>query len=118
MRVTVARFAAARAFGGVEQAKEHQRDARGFRWLDNRRIDFTLGARMLVKHPALSLVGGIGLAVGHRDRHGVLRLLLLLHLRHDPGPDGHRIVGLENWSIKTNNEVRQAAHDFVTWRAS
>ena len=28
-----ARLAARRAFGGVEQAKEHQRDARGFRWL-------------------------------------------------------------------------------------
>jgi hypothetical protein len=49
-----ARFAARRAFGGVEQAKEHQRDARSFRWLDDSRIDFKLGARMLAKYPALS----------------------------------------------------------------
>ena len=35
-----ARLAAQRAFGGVEQAKEYQRDAHGFRWLDNWRMDF------------------------------------------------------------------------------
>ena len=46
-----ARLAARRAFGGVEQAKEHHRDARGFRWLDNSRMDFKLGARMLAKYP-------------------------------------------------------------------
>ncbi|MGH9219544.1 MAG: permease prefix domain 1-containing protein, partial [Vicinamibacterales bacterium] len=51
-----ARYAAQRAFGGVEQAKEHQRDARSFRWIDNSRTDFKLGARMLVKYPGLSLV--------------------------------------------------------------
>src|SRR5688500_14694077 len=57
-----ARFAAQRAFGGVEQAKEHQRDARSFRWIDDSRTDFKLGARMLLKYPGLSLVGGFGLA--------------------------------------------------------
>jgi hypothetical protein len=31
-----ARLAARRAFGGVEQAKQRQRDARSFRWLANR----------------------------------------------------------------------------------
>ena len=46
-----ARLAARRAFGGVEQTKEHHRDARGFRWLDNSRVDFKLGARMLAKYP-------------------------------------------------------------------
>jgi hypothetical protein len=56
-----ARLAARRALGGVEQAKEHQRDARGFRWLDNSPMDFKLGARMLAKYPALSLIGGAGL---------------------------------------------------------
>ena len=111
-----ARFAARRAFGGVEQAKEHQRDARGFRWLDNWRIDFTLGVRMLVKHPGLSLIGGIGLAVGIAIGTAFFVFFYSYIYATLPGPDGHRIVGLENWSIKTNNEVRQAAHDFVTWR--
>ena len=30
-----ARLAARRAFGGVEQTKEHHRDTRGFRWLED-----------------------------------------------------------------------------------
>jgi hypothetical protein len=53
-----ARLAARRAFGGVEQTKEHQRDARGFRWLEDLRIDLQLGVRMLVKYPGLSIIGG------------------------------------------------------------
>jgi putative ABC transport system permease protein len=111
-----AHFAARRAFGGIEQAKEHQREARAFRWLDNWRIDLTLGARMLVKHPALSLIGGIGLAVGIAIGTAFFVFFYSYIYATIPGPGGDRIVGLENWSIKTNNEVRQAAHDFVTWR--
>src|SRR5690349_20087042 len=111
-----ARFAARRSFGGVEQAKERQRDARGFRWLENSRIDFKLGARMLRKYPGLSLIGGIGLAVGIAIGTAFFVFFYSYIYATIPGPDGHRIVGLENWSIKTNNEVRQAAHDFVTWR--
>ena len=111
-----ARFAARRAFGGVEQAKEHQRDARGFRWLDDSRIDFKLGARMLVKYPGLSLIGGAGLAVGIAIGAAFFAFFYSYIYATIPAPDGHRIVGLENWDVKTNNEVRQAAHDFVTWR--
>ena len=111
-----ARLAARRAFGGVEQAKEHQRDARGFRWLEDSRIDFKLGARMLRKYPGLSLIGGAGLAVGIAVGTAFFAFFYSYIYATIPGPDGHRIVGLENWSIKTNNEVRQAAHDFVAWR--
>jgi hypothetical protein len=32
--------------------------------LDSSRVDFKLGARRLAKYPALSLIGGAGLAVG------------------------------------------------------
>jgi hypothetical protein len=44
-----ARLAARRAFGSVEQAKDRQRDTRGFRWLENSRIDLKLGVRMLAE---------------------------------------------------------------------
>ena len=52
--------------GAAEAAlsREHRRDARGFRWLDNSRLDVKLGVRMLAKYPALSVIGGAGLAVG------------------------------------------------------
>jgi putative ABC transport system permease protein len=111
-----ARLAARRAFGGVEQAKEHQRDARGFRWLDDSRIDFRLGARMLVKYPGLSLIGGTGLAIGIAVGAAFFAFFYAYIYATIPAPDGHRIVGLENWDVKTNNEVGQAAHDFLTWR--
>lgn len=69
-----------------------------------------------MKYPGLSLIGGIGLAVGTAIGTAFFSFFYSYIYATIPGPDGHRIVGLENWSIKTNNEVRQAAHDFVAWR--
>jgi hypothetical protein len=39
-----ARYAAKRAFGGVDQTKEEQRDTRSFRWLAGWSMDLKLGA--------------------------------------------------------------------------
>ena len=111
-----ARLAARRAFGGVEQAKEHQRDARGFRWLDNSRMDFKLGARMLAKYPALSIIGGAGLAVGVAIGAGFFAFLYSFLYATLPVEGGERIVALENWDIDANNEMRRSMHDLVTWR--
>src|SRR5262245_6887041 len=58
-----ARFAARRAFGGVEQAKERQRDERTFRWLTGWPMDLKLGVRMLVKTPGLTVIAVVALAV-------------------------------------------------------
>ena len=59
-----ARFAAKRAFGGVDQAKERQRDARSFVWLEQLRQDVRYGVRALVRNPAFTLVALVTLAVG------------------------------------------------------
>jgi putative ABC transport system permease protein len=111
-----ARLAARRAFGGVEQAREHQRDARGFRWLDNSRLDFKLGARMLAKYPALSLIGGAGLAVGVAIGAGFFAFLYSFLYATLPVEGGDRIVALENWDIDANGEMRRSMHDLVMWR--
>src|SRR5262245_6051642 len=58
-----ARQAARREFGGVEQAKERQRDARTFRPLAGASTDLKLGVRMLAKSPGVTIVGAIALAV-------------------------------------------------------
>ena len=55
--------AARRAFGGVEQAKEHQRDARAFRWLAGWPMDLKLGVRILFKSPGLTVIAVIALAI-------------------------------------------------------
>jgi predicted permease len=111
-----ARLAARRAFGGVEQAKDHQRDARGFRWLEDSRIDLKLGVRMLVKYPGLSIVGGAGLAVGIAIGAAFFALTYSQMYATLPVEGGERIVALEIRDVELNNEVRQAMHDFNVWR--
>jgi putative ABC transport system permease protein len=111
-----ARLAARRAFGGVEQVKEHQRDARGFRWLDNSRLDVKLGARMVAKYPALSLIGGAGLAVGVAIGAAFFAFFYSFLYATLPVEGGERIVALENWDIEASSEMRRSMHDLVTWR--
>ena len=45
------RVAARRAFGGVEQMKDRQRDARSFVWLDDARRDVRYSVRLLRRNP-------------------------------------------------------------------
>jgi predicted permease len=111
-----ARLAARRAFGGVEQVKERQRDARSFRWLEDSRIDLKLGARMLVKYPGLSIIGGAGLAVGVAIGAGFFAFFYSFFYATLPVEGGERIVALENWDADANSEMRRSMHDLVTWR--
>jgi predicted permease len=59
-----ARLAARRAFGGVEQAKELQRDARSFVWFDDARRDLQYSARLLRRNPIFALTAALSLAIG------------------------------------------------------
>src|SRR5215475_14721356 len=59
-----ARYAAIRSFGGVERVKEESRDVRGIRLLEELRQDLRYGARMLRKHPGISLIGVLTLGLG------------------------------------------------------
>jgi putative ABC transport system permease protein len=110
-----ARSAARRAFGGVEQIKEHQRDARGLRALDNWWLDTKLGARMLIKYPGLSLVGCLGIAVAIACGTAAAVFDAVVH---SPLPldEGERVVAIENWDVEVNNQERRILHDFAAWR--
>lgn len=59
-----ARLAAWRAFGGVEQAKELQRETRALAWVDHLRRDVWYACRSLARTPGFTLVAIVTLAVG------------------------------------------------------
>jgi putative ABC transport system permease protein len=111
-----ARFAAKRAFGGVEQVKERQRDTRSFRWLDGASLDFKLGARMLVKYPGLTLVGGLAIAVAIAIGAAFFEFATQAVNPTLPLADGDRVVGIRSWDAAAGREERRTSHDVVAWR--
>src|SRR5437773_11372668 len=54
-----ARFAARRAFGGVEQTKDRHRDARSFVLLDDARRDVRYAAQLLRRNPLFALTAAL-----------------------------------------------------------
>jgi predicted permease len=104
------------AFGGVERFKEDVRDARGLDWLTGTRLDFVLGLRMLIKHPVLTIVGGLGIAVGIAVSVGFFTFFRANANPELPLDEGDRIVALENRDVVLNNEDRRVVHDFLAWR--
>ena len=59
-----ARFAARRAFGGVEQMKERYRDRRGRPWIDDLRQDVRYAIRGFSRSPGFTLVAVVVVALG------------------------------------------------------
>lgn len=107
---------AAATLGGVERYKDEVRDARGLAWIPGTKLDFALGMRMMRKHPALSIVGGIGMAFGVALSVGMFVFIRANIYPTIPLDEGDRIVALENRDLAVNNEDRRVLHDFLTWR--
>jgi putative ABC transport system permease protein len=113
-----ARYAARRAFGGVEQVKEHQREARMFRWLAGWPMDLKLGGRMLVKYPGLTIVGGVAMAFAICVGTAIFQVLSLFVHPSLPLPQGDRLVQIRNWDVAANVEEEKVLHDFLQWQQS
>ena len=112
-----ARYAARRAFGGVEQMKERQRDARGFRFLTGWRMDLALAIRMTVRHKAMSAIAIFGIAVAIAMSATMFTLVgEQLNPSDLPLPDGRRIVSLQQWDASSNVPQPLGAPDIVTWQ--
>ena len=78
--------------------------------------DVKLGMRMLIKHPALTIVGGLGMAVAIAINVGVFSFMVAYIYPTLPLEEGDRIVALENRDIAENEDERRSLHDFFEWR--
>jgi predicted permease len=96
-----ARYAALKAFGGVEQAKEQSRDARGIRWLEELWQDLRYGARMLLKYPGFTLIAVLMLALGIGANTAIFSLFNSVVFRLLPVRDPDYVVKLSQffWPI-------------------
>ena len=92
MTPDAARLAARRAFGGVEQAKELQRDARAFRWIADLRQDMTYGARSFARSPGFTAAAMVTLALGIGAATTIFGALYAIGFRPLPYADADRIV--------------------------
>jgi putative ABC transport system permease protein len=111
-----ARYAAKRAFGGVEQAKELHRDARAFRWLAGWPMDMKLGARMLVRSPGLTVIAVIALAVAFGAGATYLEFVNGMVRPTLSFPGGERLVGIATRDIERNQTEPRILADFAVWR--
>ena len=106
-------------FGSAPSFTDRGRDARGLRAFDSLRfsvLDLKLGGRMLVKHPALTVIATIAVAfaiavgtVGFEIARQALWPTI-------PLPDGNAIVALRNWNVADNASVPASRRDYELWR--
>src|SRR4051812_38435187 len=113
-----ARCAARRAFGGVEQVKEHQREARMFRWLAGWPMDLKLGGRMLVKYPGLTIVGGVAMAFAIMVGIVIVQVVGLFTNPTLPVSEGARLVEIRSIDVAASVQEKRVLHDFLAWRQS
>ena len=113
-----ARYAALRAFGGVEQVKAHQREARTFRWLSGWQMDLKLGGRMLVKYPGLTIVGGVAMTFAIWAGLVIFQVVGLFTHPSLPVSLGDRIVELRVFDVAAGDEDEKILYDFLQWRQS
>jgi len=111
------RCAALRQFGGVDQLKERERDARGWMWLEQLGKDFRFTIRSLTKSPGytLSVVATLALGIGATTAMvSIARQALLPSL---PFPDEGRLVAVEEFNTLENQPCPVFAPRYVAFRA-
>ena len=103
-------------FGGVQQHRETLREGRGTAWLGGISLDLKLGARMLVKYPGLTIVGGAAMAFGIWFGASTFHMFGILTSTKLPLPDGERIVKILTWDVKAQAHEDRVLYDYQLYR--
>jgi hypothetical protein len=77
--------------------------------------DSKLGLRMLVKHPGLTLVGGLAMAFAIWAGAISFEFFMQVVRPQLPLDGGDRIVAIEMLDAATGNEESRTLHDFLVW---
>ena len=81
-------------------------------------LDWKLGARMLLKYPALTIVGGLSLAAAIAIGVVGIEVANELLFKRLPFEEGGRIVRLETQDVAASVVEPRVLHDFALWRRS
>ncbi|MGV3710240.1 MAG: ABC transporter permease [Gemmatimonas sp.] len=103
-------------FGSAEQHRIATREARFGSWLPDMSLDFKLGGRMLIKHPALTIIATIAVAYAIAVGTAGFEIARQALWPTIPLPEGNNIVALQNWNVVENEPMNASPRDYAMWR--
>jgi hypothetical protein len=81
-------------------------------------LDWKLGARMLVKYPALTVIGGLSLAAAIAIGAVGMEVASELLYSRLPFDEGERVVAIQTRDADASRAEPRVLHDFAIWRES
>ncbi len=81
-------------------------------------LDWKLGARLLLKYPALTIIGGLALAAAIAIGAVGIEVADELLYKRLPFPEGGRVVRLETQDTAASRVEPRVLYDFAIWRRS
>ena len=81
-------------------------------------LDWKLGARLLLKYPALTIIGGLSLAAAMAIGAVGIEVADELLYKRLPFDEGGRVVRLETQDTAASRVEPRVLHDFAIWRRS
>ncbi|HEX6314879.1 MAG TPA: ABC transporter permease [Gemmatimonadaceae bacterium] len=94
------------------------RQSNRFAWASGVSLDLKLGARMLVKYPGLTVIGGLAMAFGIWFGAVTFQMFDVITSTKLPLPDGDRIVKIQNLDLKTSQDEDRVLYDYQLWRSA
>ncbi|HVS53668.1 MAG TPA: ABC transporter permease [Opitutaceae bacterium] len=116
MSADAARYAAQRAFGGVEQIKERARDERGWVCLEQFAQDVRHGLRALRKNPLFTGVAVVTLALGIGANTAMFSVLDAVLLHPLPFPDSGKLVAVWERQPETGAHNVVSSGVYLDWQ--